>query len=467
LESISESLSFQRLRGLSLAPAVLVLAAGLSLAGCGSDKVAKPPPETQEVVEPLPLPEQPYAVEETVVEPAPVVRVYDLTPPPGVWPETKVALLVPLSGRHAKIGQALLNAAQLALFDISDEKFALVIRDTGGTPEGARLAVQSTLEERVGLVLGPLFASSVFAVAEESNRVGINLIAFSNDRNAAGPGILIAGLPPDEQIARVVDYAARQGLSRFALLAPRTAYGDEVVQATRMAVLSEGAELVRVVSYAPAAEDIGPEIRLLGQYDDRHRELLNERERLAAQEDEASELALERLEGLDTLGKPDFEAVLLPAGGRSLLSIAPSLAYYDVDPAEVQFLGTALWNDVSLGTEPTLVGGWFAAPSPVLWDRFRKRYQDTYGEAPPRIASLAYDLVALAAVLARTSAGPGRAADYGTVALTQPSGFAGIDGIFRFSPSGVVQRGLAVLEMGRGSLRELEPAPQTFEAISP
>ncbi|MEE8534752.1 MAG: penicillin-binding protein activator [Kiloniellales bacterium] len=466
MEAISGSFFVQRVPGLSLASAGLLLAAGLWLAGCGSPTVSTPPVAAQAVVEPPPAPEEPAPFEAEGVEEVPVTPVYDLTPPPGVWPTTKVALLLPLSGRHARTGEALLNAAQLALFDISDEKFALVIRDTAGTDGGARLAAQSALEERVGLVLGPLFASSVFAVAEETRRVGINLIAFSNDRSVARGGILIAGLPPDEQVARIVDYASRQGIRQFAQLAPRTAYGDQVMQAMRLAVLANRVELVRSVSYAPAAEDISAEIRLLGQYDERRRELLDERERLEAQGDEASQKALERLEGLDTLGKPDFEAVLLPAGGGSLLSIAPSLAYYDVDPAEVQYLGTALWNDVSLGTEPTLVGGWFAAPSPALWDRFRQRYLDTYGKSPPRIASLAYDLVALAAVLARTSASVGRAADYSTAALTQPSGFAGIDGIFRFNETGVVQRGLAVLEMGRDSLRELEPAPQTFEAFA-
>jgi ABC-type branched-subunit amino acid transport system substrate-binding protein len=436
----------------------------LALAGCGSDNVAKTEPATQ-YIPPEPAP--------AVVEPEPqpeLVNPYEnyqasLIPAPGEMPVTRVALLLPLTGRHAAIGQALLNAAQLALFDVADANFALVVRDTQGTPEGAQLAIRSALEERVNVVLGPLFGASAFAVAADTRQVGLNMLTFSNDQAVAGNGVFIAGMPPSEQVDRIVDYATRQGLLRFAILAPQTAYGTAVSQAYRRALSERGAELVRSVSYDPATSDITPEIRVLAQYDERHQALVEEREKLEALEDEASKLALDRLENLDTLGKPDFDAVLLPLGGRSLLSIAPSLAFFDVDPAEVRFLGTALWNDPGLGNEPTLQGGWFAAPSPALWESFLRRYRNTYGATPPRIATLAYDVTALAAVLARATSAPGQAPDFSSQRLTDPSGFSGIDGLFRFSERGTVERGLAVLQVNGQDLREIDPAPQSFEGL--
>ena len=436
---------------------------GLALAGCGSDNVAKTAPTAQYV------PPQPVAPAPAEPEPQPTspLETYQasLVPQPGEYPVTRAALLLPLTGRHAAIGQALLNAAQLALFDVADDRFALVVRDTQGTPEGAKLAIRSALEERVNVVLGPLFASSALAVAADTREVGLNMLTFSNDQAVAGNGVFIAGMPPEEQVKRIVDYATRQGLLRFALLAPQTAYGSAVTQAFRQAVYERGGELVRNVTYDPAASDITPEIRVLAQYDERHQALVDEREKLGAQQDEASKLALGRLENLDTLGKPDFDAVLLPIGGRSLLSIAPSLAFFDVDPAEVKFLGTALWNDPSLGSEPALRGGWFAAPSPDLWEGFQRRYRAAYGATPPRIATLAYDMTALAAVLARSTGAPGQAPDFSVARLADPSGFSGIDGLFRFTEQGTVQRGLAILEMNAKALKEIEPAPQSFEGL--
>ena len=126
----------------------------------------------------------------------------------------------------------------------------------------------------------------------------------------------------------------------------------------------------------------------------------------------------------------------------------------------MRYLGTALWNDPRLGTEPTLVGGWFAAPTPRLWDNFKARYQQSFGSAPPRIASLAYDATALAAVLAQQPGGGFR-----QETLAQRGGFVGIDGIFRFLPSGEVERGLAVMELQRGEVRVIDPAPQSFDQL--
>lgn len=448
----------------SLAAAWLVPACviALMLAGCGSNTVANTEPPAQYI------PPEPVAPVETPEPEAPSrLETYQagLVPQPGEYPVTRAALLLPLSGRHAAIGQAMLNAAQMALFDAADDKFALVVRDTQGTPEGASQAIQSALEERVNVVLGPLFAASAFSAAADTRAVGLNMLSFSNDRAVAGDGVFIAGMPPSEQVERIVDYATRQGLLRFAILTPETTYGFTVTQAFRQALYERGAELVRNVSYDPASSDITPEIRVLAQYDDRHQALVEERDKLEAMEDEASKLALSRLENLDTLGKPDFDAVLLPIGGRSLLSIAPSLAFFDVDPAEVKYLGTALWNDPSLGNEPTLQGGWFAAPSPELWEGFQRRYRNTYGATPPRIATLAYDMTALAAVLARATSGPGQAPDFGVARLTDPSGFSGIDGLFRFTEQGTVQRGLAILEMNRTGLKEIEAAPLSFEGL--
>jgi len=451
----------------SLAAAWLVLACALALAlaACGTNTVAKSEPPAQYIP---PAPTEPVTkAPDSEPEPPDRFESYQagLVPSPGEYPVTRAALLLPLTGRHAAIGQALLNAAQMALFDVADDRFALVVRDTQGTPEGASLAIQSALEERVNVVLGPLFGASAFAVAADTRAVGLNMLSFSNDRAVAGDGVFIAGMPPSEQVTRIVDYATRQGFLRFAALAPETTYGFTVTQALRQALYQRGAELVRTVTYDPASGDITPEIRVLAQYDERHQALVEEREKLEALEDEASQLALDRLENLDTLGKTDFDAVLLPIGGRSLLSISASLAFFDVDPSEVKFLGTALWNDPSLGKEPTLQGGWFAAPSPELWEGFQRRYRNTYGATPPRIATLAYDMTALMAVIARATSGLGQAPDFSVARLTDPSGFSGIDGLFRFTEAGTIERGLSILEMTGTALEVIEPAPQSFEGL--
>ena len=252
---------------------------------------------------------------------------------------------------------------------------------------------------------------------------------------------------------------------RFAVLAPDNAYGNAALAAMQDAVFQNGGELVQVGTYDPSGENMTDVVRRLANYDERVKELEEERARLEAIGDAASELALEHLENRDTLNPPDYDAVLIPAGGRELLTVAPLLAFYDVDSIEVRYLGTALWDDENLGIEPTMQGGWFAAPPRELWDNFRGRYQETFGTVPPRVASLGYDATALAAILARQAQDPSGADVFTETALTDPNGFAGIDGIFRFLPEGPVQRVLTVFEVKRNGFRTLEPAPNSFEYL--
>ena len=305
-----------------------LIAAGLGLlvvlSACQVATVPKPPLQTQAVLPPAPPPPEPTVEEtstdvESFLAGTAVTRV-DLSQ------GARVALLLPLSGRHARTGQALLNAAQIALFDIAGDRFTLVVRDTAGTPQGAQAALRSALMEGVHFVLGPLFATSVAAIAPEVRAAGLIAISFSNDRAVAGDGVFIMGLAPRPQVYRLMGFARSQGLTRFAVLAPRTPYGDAVVQALREATLRNGLELSKVVSYAPDAADLSAEVRLLGDYDARRRALIVQRKVRAARTDDASQLALKRLDKFETLGAPDFQAILLPTGGQRLQAIAPMLA---------------------------------------------------------------------------------------------------------------------------------------------
>lgn len=435
--------------------AVALLAAVL-LAGCQA-RVARQPAPAQPAAEPSPAPVDTFNAPEV---PAPSVAL-----PPSDPNQAKVGLLLPLSGRHKAVGQAILNAAELALFDLADNDFNLLVRDTGGTAPGAKAAARSLLEEGVGLILGPLFASSVIAITPEVRPTGVPVVAFSNDRLVAGDGIFVMGLSPKAQVERVVGYAASQGLIDFGLLAPNTPYGNAVIKAMQGAMQRNGTQLSRLVTYPAGSSDLTPQVKSLAQYERRSGSLEAQKQQLAARGDEASRRALARLESRKTLGSLGLDALMIPVGGKSLLAIAPLLAFYDVDPAQVKFLGTTLWNDPRLGTEPSLQGGWFAAPSPRLWGNFRKRYQGAFGRPPPRIASLGYDSTALAAVLAQQPIDVATGRRFAADSLTVPSGFVGIDGIFRFLTNGEAQRGLAVLEMHRNELRVIDPAPQSFDQL--
>jgi ABC-type branched-subunit amino acid transport system substrate-binding protein len=413
-------------------------------AAAGPTLAAPPPPKRTEVPAGYPAPTPPPA---TAVPPPP--------PKPHL---TRVAMLLPLSGPNGELGNAMVDAAQLALFDFADERFELVFHDTQGTPDGAADAAALAIGDGAALILGPLLSTSVDAVAPAARAAGIAVVAYSSDRSVAGDGIFTMGFLPSAEVERVVSYARRRGLLRFAALAPDDDYGFAVTDALEGAVAAAAGHLERVELYDPYAEEFSNPVRRLADYDSRRAALLAQRADLERRDDEIARHALARLETLETIGDVPFDALILADGGKRLQAVAALLPFYDVDPAKVRVLGTGQWDEPGVGAEPALVGGWFAAPPRDARAAFERQYHEAYGVSPPRLATLAYDATALAAVLARAGEEP----DLGVEALTVSSGFAGRDGIFRFRPDGVAERGLAVIEVLPRGFKLIDPAPQAF-----
>ncbi|MBV6633973.1 MAG: penicillin-binding protein activator [Alphaproteobacteria bacterium] len=420
-------------------------------------------------------------------QPAPD-SVFGATTDPQTRPRTrpvKVGLLLPLTGRGSDVGQALFNAAQLAMFELADDNFVLIPRDTKGTPEGAQLAIQSLLAENVELVLGPLFSGSVGAVKPFAEDAGVNLIGFTTDWRLAsqanrgrlglegGSGAYVMGILPFSQVDRVIAYAAAQGLQRLGILAPETLYADAVVTGALESAARYQVDVTKVSRYPDDVEDLRPVVQSFTDFEEREAALEQVKAELEKRTDTASRQALRQLQNADTYGDAPFDAALIVEGGARMSIIGPLLPFYDVDPRIVQLMGTGLWDDPALLREPTLEGAWFASPAVSQREAFETSYRQNFGSRPPRIATIAYDALALAAVLARRDVdffsdekeirdAAWTSRIYRSDVLTNPNGFAGTDGIFRFRPDGLVERGLAIIEIGPEGFTVLDEAPDTF-----
>ena len=395
----------------------------LVLGGCFNTRVATRPAPVQ-VAPTVVAPPQPIA-------PA----------PSAVAPEgdtVQVALLLPLSGPSAGIGRAMLDAAQLALFDIADERFSLLPRDTEGTPEGASRAASAAIAGGAELILGPLLAAEVEAVKPIARDAKINVIAFSTATQLAGGNVFLMGFQPRQEVVREVSLAREKGLSRFAALAPNSQYGHLMTDALRDAATASGGSVAKVEYLDPRAADPSAAVkRLLG--------------------------AAPPAPGASPAPPPAsaaFDALLLPEGGAQLKQIARQLREAGLDAAQVRLLGSGLWDDPTIAGESALDGGWYAASPPEPRQEFESRFQATYGHPAPRLASLAFDAAALAAVLGKSGE------PFSQEAILNPSGFTGVDGLFRFTSQGLVQRGLAVLEISPRGKTVVSPAPQNFQDFS-
>lgn len=393
-------------RGLGLGTTVLMAGcAGIDLGGSGRGPGDMPAPES-----------------------GPGVSAEAL-PPPGGGPagpaapgQTRVTLILPLSagGNAGAAAQSMKNAAELALAEFNNPDVLLDVKDDAGTAQGAQAAARQALEEGTAVVLGPLFAHAVGAAAQVA-RGRVPMIAFSTDSNVASRGVYLLSFLPESDVDRIVEYAAQQGKRSFAAFLPDNPYGSVVEAAFKQAVSRRGGRVTAIERYKPGDAPQGP----------------------------ARQIA-------DTANRSD--ALFLADSGESLPRVVQALQGAGVDTRRVQLVGTGLWDDQRVFADPAMDGGWFAAPDSAGFRGFAGRYRIRYGQDPVRTATLAYDAVALVAALLKAQGG-GRITDE---MLLNPSGFAGIDGVFRFRQDGTNQRGLAVLKVTTAGGEVVSAAPRTF-----
>src|SRR6476661_4808175 len=337
--------------------------------------------------------------------------------------QVKVGLILPLSasGNAGVAAQSMKNAAEMALAEFKNPNIQLLVKDDAGSPQGASAAAQQAVSEGAEILLGPLFATSVPAVAQLARTRGVSDIAFSTDSSVAGRGVYLLSFLPESDVNRIVEYSASIGKRSFAALLPENAYGNVVEAAFKPAVGRRGGRLVAFEKYgadrAGAARNVA---QALGQAD----------------------------------------ALFIADDGDSVVSAADALTAAGANLRNIQLLGTGLWDNPRVYASLALQGGLYAAPDPAGFRNFSARYRAKFGADPVRTATLAYDAVALVAALARTQ-GPQR---FSPEVLTNPSGFAGVDGLFRFRADGTNERGLAVMKVATGGGVAVAGSPKSFGA---
>jgi branched-chain amino acid transport system substrate-binding protein len=345
-------------------------------------------------------------------------------PPQAGGGEVRVGLILPLSaaGNAGTAAQSMKNAAEMALADFKSPNVQLLVKDDAGTPQGAQQGAQQAINEGAAIIIGPLFAQSVRAVGPVARARNIPVIAFSTDASVAARGIYLLSFLPESDVKRVVDFAISKGKRSFAALLPDNEYGAVVEAAFQQEVARRGGRVLALEKYPLDPGKMSEPIRRVAQ----------------------------------AAGKVD--CIFIPDGADAVPQVVENLAANGVNPKRVQLLGTGLWDEARIFSTAALDGGWYVAPESSGFRNFAARYRAKYGTDPVRTATLAYDAVALVAALVKTQ----DAQRFSDETLTVSSGFAGIDGVFRFRPDGTNERGLAVLRVAPAGGQVVSPAPRSF-----
>jgi ABC-type branched-subunit amino acid transport system substrate-binding protein len=330
----------------------------------------------------------------------------------------RVALLLPVTGPDADVGQSIANATALALADTKVTNIRMVTYDTG---LGVAAATQRAIADGNKLILGPLRGDNVIEVAQIARPAGVPIISFSNDVGVAGQNVFLLGHLPNQAIERVVLHAKSKGMNRFAGVVASNVYGQRAQSNLTTAVRAAGGVLVGIQETNGTAA--------------------------------SAEAAARRLTQMGAI-----DAILVADSGRAAITTVPALRRGGLRTAKI--LGTDLWNiEGTLAGSSPIYGAWFASVSDTLYTQYATKYRARFGKAPLRLSSLGYDSVLLVARVARDWR-PGTR--FPVAQLTDPQGFIGVDGAFRFNPNGLTDRMLEVQEVQAGKFVTVSPAPSQF-----
>src|SRR6476620_11036003 len=287
--------------------------------------------------------------------------------------QVRIALILPLTaqGNAGLAAQSMKNAAEMALAEFKVSNVQLLVKDDGGSPQGAQGAAQQAISEGAEIIVGPLFAQSVSAVGQVARSRNIPVIAFSTDASVAARGVYLLSFLPETDVRRIVSYAVSRGKRSFAALLPDNAYGTVVEAAFQQEVSRRGGRVVVLEKYTPEGNRINEAARRVSQ---------------AANQ---------------------VDSIFIPDSPDAVPQIAQALAANGVDLRRVQMIGSGLWEDAKSSSTAALDGAWYAAPESTGFRNFSARYRARYGQDPVRTATLAYDAVALVAALVKTQ-GPQR-----------------------------------------------------------
>ena len=334
----------------------------------------------------------------------------------------RVGLLLPFSMRPQDAA-ALYSAAELALFDHGGPNTLLIPRDAGATEASANAAARALVNDGADIIIGPVTREGVAGAGAAVQRENIPVIGFSSDRTIGGAGIYLLSFQLEDEISRIVSYAASQNIRTIALLAPANEYGRRVEESLRAEARLHGVTITQARLYSRSDAEAGTAATAL-----------------------AAALRTTPTQGL-----------LIAESGAPLRAVGTALVQAGLDARQVRLMGTSAWQG-DAQREPALAGGWFVSPEPAARTDFERRYQSTFSREPTRLASLAYDAVALAALLSRDAGASG----FSRPRLENGEGFAGADGLFRFRANGAIERGLAIIQVGQNTTNVLDPAPRQF-----
>ena len=362
----------------------------------------------------------------------------------------KVGVMLPLSGEHSEIGNLILNAIEMAIFQTDENKLELHIKDTEAKPDKAKKVLSELIDEGVKVVIGPLFSKSLAAIKSKVTINNINIFALTNNINLRNKGIWIFGVDPQAQTEKVLRHALEEGSKNIAALLPQNAYGLLLFDTITSFAQENLMKIEKIEFYNFSVESQRKTAQKISEGFEKYKLYLDKIKEQESQVEESNEILF--------MEKP-FDSVFIAAAGQNLTVLSSQLQYNNVDPKIVQYLGISSWEDSSILSEPALEGGVFVTTSEMYQKKIKIIYKNSFNKEMPKIAMIAYDIVALLGSLNNLGS------NFNIYDLVNDEGYIGLRGLFRLKKNGLVERAFQLKKIKNKKFTILKKANNQFTGL--
>ncbi len=301
----------------------------------------------------------------------------------------KVGLLAPFTGEYKDMGQSIMLSLQLALKEINDDKIKIFPRDSGfNNPRKLIQSIESLKEENIKIVIGPISHDDFKSI---SNYKDMIFISPSNIEPKIQNNILSVGISLESQIKSIENFIKKNKRKKTIIMYPKNKYSSLIDSKINNININNK----KIFKYSADPKVLTSDIEKLTNYNQRKRNLISRVKILEEKDDEASKLELKRLEQKYTIGKVNFDSVVIIDFGDSLKSVLTSLVYSDVDQNDVLIVTVNQWFDKSIFLENSIKNLYYPSVNIKNFQKYKNKYSNTFGVEPSEITILTYDALGL------------------------------------------------------------------------
>ena len=366
------------------------------------------------------------------------------------YPQIKVGVLLPLTGENKEIGNLILNALELALFQTDSKKIHLIIEDTEADPKKTLQIFKSLIENDVKLFIGPLYSKSLVSVENYASENNVKFFALTNNTNLAKKGVWIFGINPQQQTKTILDFLISNGKKKIGFLLPDNSYGYLLYDTVQKVLKSKNTLPARVEFFKENIDSQQKAAKKISKGFDRYEAYLKEIKEGANLDNNDESMIPKKIFDIP------LDSIFIGASGQTLTILASQLQYSSVDPKKVTYVGTSSWEDESILQEPALNRAFFSTTTDFLQKEVTKNYSIAYGTEMPKVAMVAYDILSL------LSANIKENGDINMQYLLNENGYLGLRGLFRLKLDGTVERTFQIKTIKKSKFTIYQSAPEFF-----